>query len=163
MFARELEYPVFLGMHFRFLGEQHMQPGVHQKGSQQVHHPGKVLDKFRAKRDHESAHDQRSDHTPLQQPVLEAPFHCKRPKNHQEKKQIVDAQGFFNQVARKILKRRLFTVVMEDRQSEQHRNGNPAEACNRSLSRTDAVRLAVEHPQIQHDRNNDEDIERNPV
>ncbi len=88
---RELEYPVFLGMHFRFLGEHHVQPGIDEKRSQEIHHPGKVLDQFRAQSDHDPAHDQRADHTPLEQPVLKPLIHSKRAKNHQEEEKVVDA------------------------------------------------------------------------
>jgi len=62
---------------------------------------------FRAQHDHHSAHDQRANHAPFEEAMLQAVIHGKRAKDHQEEKQIVNAEGFFDQVAGKEFEGRL--------------------------------------------------------
>ena len=50
----------------------------------------------------------------------QAIIHRKRAKDHQEKKQIVDAEGLFNQISGEEFQRRLLAIKIEHSGSKEH-------------------------------------------
>src|SRR5258708_28643880 len=95
--------------------------------------------------------------------MLQAIIYGKRAKNHQKKKQIVDAERFFDQVAGKEFEGRLGAAEIEHSESKEDGDCDPAETGDSSLANLDLVRAAVEYAQVQRDRNDNEQIEGNPV
>src|SRR5260370_26580616 len=159
----EAKDPALLRVNVAFVVEEHARAGVNNESAQNVHHPGKMLDQFRAQRDHHSAHDQRPDYTPFQEAMLQALIHGKHAKDHQEKKQVVDPESLFDQVTREKLQRRLRPAEIKNSGSKEEGDRNPAETRECRFANFDFVRAPMENAQVQRDRNNDEKIERNPV
>jgi hypothetical protein len=71
-----------------------------------------------SKRYHDSAHNQRPQHAPLKQAMLHALVHGERAEDDQKQKQVVDAEGFFDQVAGEELERRLASQEPENADAE---------------------------------------------
>ncbi len=122
-----------------------------------------MYDQLRSQRDHHPAHDQRADHAPFQKPMLQALIHGECAKDHQEKKQIVHAESFFDQVAGKEFEGRLGAAKIKHSEAKDNRNRDPTETGERRFASFNFVRVTVEDAQVQRERNNDEEIERNPV
>src|SRR5258706_13851646 len=122
-----------------FVVEEHAHAGIDNECSQDVHHPGKMLDQFRAQGDHHSAHDQRPDYTPFQEAMPQALIHGKSAKDHQEKKQVVDAESFFDQVAGEKFHGRLFAIKIQTSTSTEHGDADPAAARDSCLANLDLV------------------------
>src|SRR5260370_36990345 len=95
--------------------------------------------------------------------MLQAIIYGKRAKNHQKKKQIVDAERFFDQVAGKEFEGRLGATEIEHSESKEDGDSDPAKTSNGRLANLDLVRAAVENTQGQRDRNSDEEVERKPM
>src|SRR5260370_4483438 len=95
--------------------------------------------------------------------MLKAYVQGKRVKDHQEQKQVVDAESFFDQVAGKEFKARPWAAEIEHSKPKEHRNRDPSEAGEGRLANPDLVRPPVEDAQVQGDGNDDKEIERNPV
>jgi len=98
-----------------------------------------MLDQFRAQGDHHSAHDQRPDYTPFQEAMLQALIHGQRSKDHQEKKQVVNAESFFDQIAGEELQCRLFAIKIQHSNSKEHGDADPAAARDSRLANFNLV------------------------
>src|SRR5260370_999560 len=81
--------------------------------------------------------------------MLQAIIYGKRAKNHQKKKQIVDAERFFDQVAGKEFEGRLGATEIEHSESKEDGDSDPAKTSNGRLANLDLVRAAVENTQVQ--------------
>src|SRR6266853_7007192 len=161
--AGEADNPALLRVDITLVKEEHAHACVDKERSQQIQHPGKMFDQLCAQRDHHSAHDQRPHHAPFQKAVLQPLIYSKRSKDHQEKEQVVDAEGLFDQIAGKEFQRRLLAIKIEHSESKEDRDCDPAETGEGRLANLDLVRAAVEYAQVQRDRNSDEEVESNPV
>ena len=64
------------------------------------------MDQCYAQRDEQRAHDQRSDDAPEQHLVLVLTVHAEIREQQQEDEQVVDTEGFLDQVTREKLQRR---------------------------------------------------------
>src|SRR6266699_830191 len=95
--------------------------------------------------------------------MLQAIIYGKRAKNHQKKKQIVDAESLFDQVAGKEFQRWLVAIEIEHREPEQDGRRDPAEAGDGCFTNPYLVEAAVKNAEVQRDRCSDEKIECNPV
>src|SRR5882724_6202735 len=151
-----------LGVLFFFLGEQHVDAGVDQKYAEDVHDPGEVFDQFGARRDHHTAHDQRADHSPLEQAMLHAVVHGKRAENDQEEKKIVDAQRFFDEVAGEKFERRLAADIEKNSGAEKQGDADPDAGPQAGFAYADFVGLVVQDTQVQGNGDENEYVEGDP-
>src|ERR1035438_10353808 len=117
-----------------FLGEQHMNPGINQKRAEDVHDPGKLLDQFRAGKDHDAAHDQRPENSPFQHTVLKPLINRKGAKNDQEEEKVIDAQRLFDQIASKEFDGAFIPEEAPNSNSKQHRQRNPKKRRSKRLA-----------------------------
>src|SRR5438132_12138803 len=159
----EADDPALFRMKIPFVKEEHAQAGINQERPQQIHHPGKMFDQLRTQRDHRSAHDQRPDHPPFQKAALQILIHPKRAKNHQEKKQVLDTEGFFDQIRGKKFQGQLLPIKIEHSKSKKDGDCDPPETAKRRLTNFDLARAAMADAEVHRDRYGDEKIERNPV
>ena len=95
--------------------------------------------------------------------MLQALIHRESAEDHQEKKQIVDAESFFDQVAGKEFQAQLGPAEIEHSEPKENGNRNPAETGDGRVANLNLVRAAVKNAQVQRNRCHDEEIERNPV
>src|SRR5258705_3300606 len=87
----ETENKTFLGVNRLFLDEQHVNSGVHDKGAENVQHPGEPLNQLRARQDHCSAHYQSAQNAPFEHAVLDTFVDGKGADNNQKNAESVDA------------------------------------------------------------------------
>ena len=72
---------------------------VQKKSSEEIRDPFKPGDQRRARADHRAAQDERAQDAPEEQAMLIAGFDAKILEDQQEDKNVVQAEGFFNDVA----------------------------------------------------------------
>ena len=90
-------------------------------------------------------------------------MHCKRAEDHQKKKQVVDTESFLDQIAGEKFECGLLPAKIKHSQSEEHGNPNPAKTENGRLAQPNFVCVPVKNAQIQHNRNEDANVEKEPI
>src|SRR5260370_8587533 len=95
--------------------------------------------------------------------MLQALIHGECAKDHQEKKQIVHAESFFDQVAGKEFEGRLGAAKIKHSEAKDNRNRDPTETGERRFASFNFMRGTVEDSQAHPERNNDKAIEPTPV
>src|SRR5579862_8627536 len=103
------------------LHEQHVHAGVNEESAEDVHHPRKSLDQLGTRIDHHPAHHQRAQNPPLQHSMLKSFVDRERPEDDEKQEQVVNAEGFFDQVAGKKLNSTLWAREMPDAGSKKNR------------------------------------------
>src|SRR6266851_499759 len=66
-------------------------------------------------------------------------IHGQRSKDHQEKKQVVNAESFFDQIAGEELQCRLFAIKIQHSNSKEHGDADPAAARDSRLANFNLV------------------------
>src|SRR5215467_5158678 len=90
---------VLIGLQLFIALQQHLDSRDDQKGSKDVDHPMEVFEQGCASDNKNGSHDQRTDNPPKKNSVLIDGGGREILKNHEKDAQIIDAEGFFDNVA----------------------------------------------------------------
>jgi hypothetical protein len=162
MAAGEAKHGIPLVMDL-FVGlPEHVQAGVNEENAKGGNDPVKPGHKRSTRCDHEPAHHERAKDAPGQDAMLHLFVHLEGTENNQKNEEVIDAQRFFDDVARQVFQAALLAGPAPDEVAEQQSQGNPNCAPTSCFANFDFVGLAVENTQIQGDGDEDENIEPYP-
>ena len=94
--------------------------------------------------------------------MLKALVDGKRAEDHEKQEEIVDAEGFFDQVAGEKLESGLTARIVQNAKAEQRGNRDPGCAGYSGFLQTDFVQTAAEYPQIERDRSQYKNVKGDP-
>ncbi len=115
-----------------------------------------LLDQRRARKNHHAAHHQRAQNPPFQHAVLKTFVDRERAKDHQEKEQIIDTEGFLDQIAGKKLNSTLLPGKCQTPSPNSTDSAIHAMVDHKRLAQFDLMQLAVEDAEVERHRNQHE-------
>src|SRR5690606_29940234 len=96
----QLEQWVSFRVHLVAALDEELDPGEHQKRTEDVNHPVEALEERRAEHDENRAHDERTQDPPEQDPVLVLTRNRECREDDDEDEDIVDRQRLLDQITR---------------------------------------------------------------
>jgi len=158
----QAHHRVFLRFDFLVALKQHLDSGYDEEAAENVDHPVKGAEQRGAGGDEDRAQDQSAQNAPEQDPVLKLRRCVEVLKDHQEDKQVVHAEGLFDQVAGEKFQGFLLAPGKVDPEIENQRQRDPYDAPDRSFLDRDRVRLSVKDAEVEGEHPQDKNIEDNP-
>ena len=162
LLLQQAQHHILIGMHIFLIMKHHADAGVDQESAEDVDDPVKAVDQGHPHRDHEPAHEQRAQDPPEQNFMLVFGMHAEIGKDHDKNKDIVDAEGFFDQVAGQEHQGRLRAQVEVEPEVESQRYADPYPTPDQRLAHFDNVGFAVKHPEVQCQHDADDHTECHP-
>jgi hypothetical protein len=100
-------------------------------------------------------HNQGTDDSPEQNPMVKPWRHGKIRKEQNKNKDVVHTEGILDEVAGEELQPFGWTEFVVNERAKRERKNDPDDAPQKSLAETDDVRLAVKHPKIERQEKED--------
>jgi hypothetical protein len=122
----------------------------------------KPLDQGYPDDDESATHDQRADDSPEEDLVLVLGRNLEIGKDQKKDKEVVNAEGFFYQIAGEKLKSRFITPPEIDDDIETQGNGDPECAPKKGFLDLDLVRPPIENDQIKGEQSQYASVESYP-
>lgn len=136
--------------------------GEDQDRAEEVDRPVELFDKGASGEDEDDPHHQRAENPPEQDAVLELGFDRERGKDDHEDEDIIDGEGFFDQVAGDELDRLFRTEPDVDEPGETERQRNPDNAPDCGFFQGDDVGFAIEDAEVERQHHEHESEEPEP-
>jgi len=157
---------VLFGVDLLVFQPQHFHAGEGEEDAEDEDHPAEGLQERGASSDEDGAEDERADDAPEEDSVLVLRGDIEVAEDHEEDKDVVDAQGLFHQVAGEERERGVFGRVGGARldsvpeeveaEIEEEGEGDPDAAPDERLLHLDGVRLAMEDAKVEREHARDE-------
>jgi hypothetical protein len=141
-----LEVPGFIAF------PKHVNAGEEQEHAEDGKNPVEARDEHGAGRDHEAASDERAKNAPGEDAMLYAVVDLEGAENDEEDKEIVNTEGFFDDVAGEEFHASLGTEPVPDEKAKTKSEANPEGAKEHSFSDGDLVGFAMKDTQIEGER-----------
>ena len=119
------------------VGAEQLESRVQQKSPEEIEDPIKSGDQRRARADHRAAQDERAHDSPEQQAMLVAGIDAKILEDQQENENVVQAEGFFDDVAGKKLEARSAAMRNENPRAKTEGKRDPCRALDRRFAQRD--------------------------
>ena len=133
-----------------------------EDAAEEVDDPGELLEEQGAERDHDGAHDERTQDAPLEDPRLELGRHREVLEDQEEDEEVVHAERQLDDVPRVVLERGLRTLAHPEEHPEEERQGHQPGAPAQRLPEREDVRLPVQDSEVEDQEADDEDAEADP-
>gem|GEM_PF-3941318 len=161
--AEPLQEPVVFSLDRSFVVlEGHLGAGEEQDGAEDVHHEVELFHQIGAGCDHGSAHGKGAENAPEEHSVLILERHCEGAEEQHEDEDVVDREGFLDQIAGEEFDRRLGAHGVVDDAVEGESQRDPDRAPGDCFLERRLVRLTVEDAQIEGQHEGDERAEAAP-
>src|SRR5258708_13252231 len=149
--THKLEPRIALRMHRLVFVEGHANARHDQEGPEQVENPVEIFEQHSSKGNQDAAHDERTQNTPEQHPVLIACRYTEVAEEQYKDEDVVNAEGLLDQIARQELQRMFRSTEEVDSSVEEQRQCNPHGTPYRGLTDRDGMRLAVKATQFEYE------------
>ncbi len=159
-------------------GHQHVRRRHQEQAAEDVNDPVEPVDEHRAAGDHDAAQHHRPQHAPEQHPVLVGQGHSEVGEDQGDDEDVVQAQGFFHHVPGEKIQGRLLAAQLLDQPAaemdpvvfvdevhpdvERQGQHHPEHRPGHRLAQGNFPRLAVEHPQVQDEHQENKQQESDP-
>jgi hypothetical protein len=140
----------------------HFDADEDQEGPKDIDDPVKSLNQRDPGNDEDGSQDNGTENSPEEDLMLIARGDFEVGEDEQEDKDIVHAEGLFDQVTRQKLKRFLGAIPEVNSHIEEKCQGNPDSTPDEGFSNMDDMSLALENLQIQDEHCKDEKIKDHP-
>ena len=161
-FARPLDDPILLRVNLGF-DEEHPDATVKEEGAKEVEDPIDQGNEGDPDPDHETAHDQRAEDTPVQDPVLVFAGDGEIAKDESDDKDIVHRKGQLDQIASDELKGFLVSPEGFQGQGKEHRQGEPDGTPGERFPESDNMGATMEDAQVERQQHYNAANKTNPV
>ena len=152
---------IFLGVH-GMVGAEQLESRVQQESSEEIEDPIEPCDQRGARADHHAAQDERAQYSPEQQAMLITGIDAKILEDQQKNENVVQAEGFFDDVAGEKLEAGPAAMRNENPRAKTERKRDPCRALDRRFAHRDDVRAPVKQSQIEHQKERDAGVEGDP-
>ena len=144
------------------IGAEQLESRVQQESPEEIEDPIEPRDQRGARADHRAAQDQRAQDSPEQQAMLVAGIDAKILEDQQENENVVQAEGFFDDVAGKKLEAGPAAMRKENPRAKTKRKSDPCRALDRRFAQRNDVRAPVKQSQIEQQEQRDAGVEGDP-
>src|SRR5258708_13998751 len=154
--THKLQHRIALWMHRLVFVEGHADARHDQESPEQVENPVEIFEQHSAKDNQDAAHDERTQNTPEQHPVLIGCRYTEVAEEQHKDEDVVNAEGLLDQIARHELQRQFRSTEEVDSSVEEQRQCNPHGTPYRGLTDRDGMRLAVKDTQVAYEHRTNE-------
>ena len=162
-FAGDTDERILVGLNFSVAAFEQFDPRVDEEGAEDVDEPLEAIDQGDAGKDEEGAKKESSDDAPERGGELGFFGDGKIGEEHGEDKNVIHAEGEFDDVASKEFHGGLGAEGEGDDHTEGQGEGDPAGGGLERAAKIDGAGVAMEKDQVGREKGEDERSEKNPA